>query len=107
MRANEEKNEVSMQAGEAEARFVDTVAGRRRAEDALRESEERYRRLVELSPAAIAVHSEGKFVYANAAGARLLGAAKAEELIGKPVLDVVHPDYVEFVKRRIRQNQEE
>ena len=106
MRASERKYEFPARAGE-EARSVDAVAGRRRAEDALRESEERYRRLVELSPASIAVHSGGKFVYANAAGARLLGAAEAEELIGKPVLDFVHPDHAEFVKRRIRRNQEQ
>lgn len=76
------------------------------AEAALRESEERYRRLVELSPEAIIVHSEGKFVYVNPAAQRLWGASRPEELIGKPVLDVVHPDSRDIVMRRIREVEE-
>src|SRR6266850_5159887 len=54
------------------------------AEVALRESEERYRRLVELSPEAIIVHSERKLAYVNPAAQRLWGASSPEELIGKP-----------------------
>jgi PAS domain S-box-containing protein len=73
----------------------------------LRESEERYRQLVELSPDAIAVHSEGKIVYINPAGARLLGAASSEQLIGKPVMDFLHPDYRDMVKERIGRVSEE
>ena len=76
------------------------------AEAALRESEERYRRLVELSPEAIIVHSEGKFVYVNPAAQRLWGVSRPEELIGKPVLDVVHPDSRDIVMRRIREVEE-
>ncbi len=68
----------------------------------LKESEERYRRLVELSPEAIAVHSQGKIAYINAAGAKLLGANSPAELIGFPVLHFVHPNYVEKAKERIR-----
>lgn len=73
------------------------------AEAALRESEERYRRLVELSPEAIIVHSEGKFVYVNPAAQKLWGASCPEELIGKAILDVVHPDSRDIVRRRIRE----
>ncbi|MCC3495063.1 MAG: EAL domain-containing protein [Microcoleus sp. PH2017_40_RAT_O_B] len=73
----------------------------------LQESEERYRRLVELSPEAIAVHSQGKIVYINAAGAKLLGARSPAELIGFPVLDIVHPNYVEKARERMRQVEEE
>lgn len=68
----------------------------------LKESEERYRRLVELSPEAIAVHSQGKIAYINAAGAKLLGASSPEALIGFPVLHFIHPNYVEIVTERIR-----
>jgi len=68
----------------------------------LQESEERYRRLVELSPEAIAVHSQGKIAYINAAGAKLLGASSPEALIGFPVLHFVHPNYVETARERIR-----
>ncbi|MBD1829694.1 EAL domain-containing protein [Microcoleus vaginatus GB1-A2] len=73
----------------------------------LQESEERYRRLVELSPEAIAVHSEGKIAYINAAGAKLLGASSPEALIGFPVLHFVHPNYLETARERIRQVEKE
>ncbi|HWR82053.1 MAG TPA: PAS domain S-box protein [Candidatus Deferrimicrobium sp.] len=66
------------------------------------EDQERYRRLVDLSPVPIAVHSEGKVVYVNDAAVRLFGAASADELLGKPALSFVHPDYLEVVKERIR-----
>ncbi|MGC1454331.1 MAG: response regulator, partial [Nitrospirota bacterium] len=55
---------------------------RRRMEDAIRESEERYRKLVELSPDGISIHAEGKFVFMNPAGARMLGAAHPDQIIG-------------------------
>ena len=68
------------------------IAQRQQSEEALRESEERYRCLVELSPETIAVHSEGKIDYINPAGAKLFGAASPAELIGKPLLALVDPD---------------
>ena len=80
---------------------------RARAEVALRESEERYRLLVELSPETILVQSEGKIAYINPAGIKLLGTTASEELIGRPLLDRVHPNYREFVQKQIQQVQEE
>jgi PAS domain S-box-containing protein len=73
-----------------------------KAEDALQESEARYRALVELSPEAIAIHEDGKFVYVNPAGAKLIGASKPEELIGKSVLDIVHPDFRDIARIRVQ-----
>jgi diguanylate cyclase (GGDEF)-like protein/PAS domain S-box-containing protein len=70
------------------------VTDRAQAEAALRESEERYQRLVEHSPQAIAVHQDGAFVYLNPAAVRLLGAESEAELLGRPVVDVMHPDDV-------------
>lgn len=72
----------------------------------LRESEERYRSLVELSPDAIVVQSEGNIVYVNPAGVRLLGADSSEEILGRPVLDFIHPDCHETVRERMRLVQE-
>ncbi len=68
---------------------------------ALKESEEKYRSLVELSPDAIAVHREGNFLYINPAGAMLFGASNAGEIIGRRVLDLIHPGYREMVKEKI------
>lgn len=85
----------------------ETQQERQQAEVALRESEERYRRLVEMSPEAIALYCEEKFVYTNAAGARLLGATSPQKLIGTSIWDVVHPDYVQLVKQRVKQVEEQ
>jgi len=74
---------------------------RKQSEEELRESEERYRCLVEVSPDTVAVHANGKIVYINPAGIKLLRAHDRSELIDKPVLDIVHPDYKELVRQRV------
>ncbi len=74
---------------------------RAQAEKALRESEERYRMLIEHSPDGISVFCEGKIVYINPAGLKLIRADSSERLLGKPVMDFVHPDYKDIVRERI------
>jgi two-component system sensor histidine kinase UhpB len=78
---------------------------RQRTEAALRESEDRYRRLVESSPVAILVSVEGVIAYVNEAGLSLFGAPTMEELVGKSLLDVVHADHRAGVSERIDQVQ--
>ena len=80
---------------------VTRLVERHRMEEVLKESEERYRRLVELSPDAIVVHQDGKFTYLNPAAVNLWGAATADDLIGKSIYDVVHPDYCSHVTERV------
>jgi PAS domain S-box-containing protein len=83
---------------------VSQLIGRLRA---ARETEERYRILVESSPEPIAVHSQGVIVYANPAAARLMGADEPSQLLGMPVLGFVHPDDRQIVIDRIRRTQQE
>ena len=79
------------------------ITERKQAEEELRESEERYRSLVELSPDAIVVHRDGRFVFANSAAARLFGADQASDLIGRSNLDLVHPDFRDLARKRTEQ----
>jgi len=72
---------------------------RRRAEEALRESEERYRHLVESLFETIAIYSEGRFMYVNSSGAKLYGVNTADELIGKPITDFIQPDHLEVIEQ--------
>ncbi len=51
----------------------------------------------------ISIQVEGKIVFINAAGAKMLGTAIPESLVGKPILDFVHPDYREIAAERMRQ----
>ncbi|MBZ5608580.1 MAG: PAS domain S-box protein [Acidobacteriia bacterium] len=75
---------------------------RNQTEKALRESEERYRRLVELSPSGIAIYQNGRIVYINPAGTRLLGASSPKEIVGKPVLELIHPGCRAEAEERLR-----
>ena len=82
-------------------RSIRYAVERARASRALRESEERYHRLVELSPDAILVHADGEIVFVNGAGVKLLGADAAEQIVGRPIKKFVRHDRQDGVGRRI------
>ena len=77
--------------------------GRRRSDEALKNSEERYRRLVDLSPDAVLIIQRGKVVFVNPAGVKLLAARGPEDILGRSALDFVHPDEHAAVLARMRE----
>jgi PAS domain S-box-containing protein len=80
---------------------------RRQAEQALLFSEERYRSLVELSPDALFVQIEDRIVFINTAGVKLFGATSSDELVGKPVRDIVEGRCWKTLQQHLRRMQEE
>lgn len=78
------------------------IADRRRVEDALRESESRYRALVEVSPDAVIVQQERRVVFVNPAALKLCGANAPNQLLGKDFLSFVHESERAGVARQIR-----
>ncbi|MBN1563074.1 MAG: PAS domain-containing sensor histidine kinase [Anaerolineae bacterium] len=80
---------------------VQDITEQIKAQQALQESETRYRTLVEMSPETILVHCQGKVVYINPAGVRLFGAAEARDLIGVPIMNFIHPDFHAQTRLRV------
>jgi PAS domain S-box-containing protein len=87
--------------------FASDITERRRAEAALRESEERFRSVVDAAPEAIYIQTEGLMTYVNPAAVRLYGAESAAQLVGQPLLDRIHPYFRESVRERMRLVREE
>lgn len=73
-----------------------------KTEKIAKEKDVLYKSLVDLSPDTIAVHSGGKMLMVNAAGAKLLKIKNKNDVIGKPVMDFVHPDSRPMVIKRIK-----
>ncbi|EDL63841.1 hypothetical protein BSG1_13231 [Bacillus sp. SG-1] len=71
-----------------------------------KESEDQYRSLVEMSPDIIAVIRDGKFVYMNAAGSRVLGAKDPDSLIGEDILKVASEKDVGMIRKSISEYSE-
>ncbi|MCW9088353.1 MAG: PAS domain S-box protein [Gammaproteobacteria bacterium] len=79
------------------------VSREREAGRALQASEARYRNLVESSPLGIFVQCDGEFVFINPKAVRLLGAQSSEQIVGRQVLDFIHPDSHDLIAERLRQ----
>jgi PAS domain S-box-containing protein len=69
---------------------------------ALADSEQRFRRLVEALSDALFVISQERIVFGNPSGARLLGAERPEQIVGKELSEIVHPCSLASIRRRIQ-----
>ena len=82
------------------------ITERKNIEANLSASEERYRSLAEWTPEPIVVHGAGKTLYVNPAAIKMFGATSASDLVGKPTLDLIHPDFRKTVAERLKVNAE-
>ncbi len=69
------------------------ITGRKKAEDALRQSETRFRTLVEQNLVGIYIFRDGQFIYVNPKLAEIFGYSNPEEIVfGKRTLDLIAPE---------------
>jgi PAS domain S-box-containing protein len=81
----------------------DDITTLKRANEILRESDQRFRSLLDNAPDAVYVQTNQRIIYANQATLRLLRAERQEQLLGQPVLDFVAPEWREMVRQRMQQ----
>ncbi|MCI0461071.1 MAG: PAS domain S-box protein [Gemmataceae bacterium] len=86
--------------------FLDITA-RRRAEQALRESEERLRRFFEAAFEGIAFHQNGTILDANGPFAAMFGYDRPEDVIGRHVLDFAAPSSRDLLLANLRAGHEQ
>jgi PAS domain S-box-containing protein len=63
---------------------------------------ELYQSLFEHLPVGVVIHQDGKFVRCNKKAIEIFGAKFEDEIIGKPIIEFVHPDYRKIVTERIK-----
>ncbi|MCK9263230.1 MAG: PAS domain S-box protein [Deltaproteobacteria bacterium] len=83
-------------------RLKQEIAERRKAEDAIRRSEEQYRLVVENANEGIAIAQNGAFRLVNPKLSEMIGYSQ-EELLSKPLDDLIHPQDRQMVITRHRQ----
>lgn len=70
------------------------------------EIEERYNKILQFSSDAVFIHNNGIIVYANAMAIKLMEAEREEDILNKNILDFIHKDFREVVKKRIKHTRE-
>ena len=78
------------------------ITNRRRLEEILGRREEQFRAMVEGAPTGMYISADGIFQYLNPAACAMFGAASADEILGRHVLERIHPDSRSAVIERIR-----
>jgi PAS domain S-box-containing protein len=78
------------------------IHAQKKIEESLRESEERFRTLIESAPVSVLLVQNGRYVYGNPASARLLGHESPEALVGMNALETIAPEYLDHVRKRMQ-----
>ena len=86
--------------------FATDTTERKRFKESLKQSETRFRGLVEMAPEPIFVHHDGVIVYANSAFFSSLGISCLEDLQEKKVWEIVAPKDSELLKKRTLMQQQ-
>ncbi len=102
------KNNLMRLAPAIERAMRDTAVrlDRKRAQDELRESEDRYKGLIDVAFDGMVIHHEGIIKTANRAFATMFGYASVEELLGRFALDLIAPESRSFVETQLREKYE-
>ena len=82
--------------------IVEDITDRREAERAVRRSEAAFRTLIEAAPDGIAVYRDDRLVFVNPAFVSELGFDDQEQLLGRDIRDLIHPDYREQFNEHTR-----
>ena len=80
--------------------YIYDITERKKAEETLSESELKYKTVTENSLAGVFIHQDDKYVFVNDKFAEMHGY-KADELLGKPHYELIHPDQREAIKERV------
>ncbi|WP_243700493.1 PAS domain S-box protein [Halorussus pelagicus] len=99
-------DEDDLELAEVLMSHVTAVISRIDSQSALRESEEKYRTLVEGSHDAIFIHSGKQFRFVNDRVSEMTGYSE-EELLGMPIWNVVHEDDRDRVRELIKRRESE
>ena len=78
------------------------ISEQKQAEQALKDSEERFRRFSDVTSEGLVFHEQGKIVDANEALVKIFGYSNASELIGKNLLDFIAPEARPTVIKQIQ-----
>jgi PAS domain S-box-containing protein len=84
--------------------IFEDITQRKKAERKIEESEERYHTLVDISPDAVIIHRDGKIFFMNPAALALMGASHLDEMLGKNILDFIHPEFRGAVRENIQKD---
>ncbi|MCT7951514.1 PAS domain S-box protein [Ancylothrix sp. C2] len=82
------------------------ITDRKRTEESLKLSEERYRRLVDLCPDGIYVAQKEIIKFVNSAAVNILGCVSEKDLVGKSIFNFIHPDYRLIAQQRLHKLEE-
>jgi len=102
-RATEQVGKLLEESDRVRKALLSILEDVKRTEQELRDSEERYRLLVENASEAIYVVQDGTFMFANATCARLLGLEKGASLVGRRLDEFLLEDQRDFVQRHHRE----
>jgi two-component system sporulation sensor kinase A len=92
---------ANRQVDQLEGQVRSTKDRNNRAEEALVESDRRFRRLIEFSPDAMFIKRANRIVFANQRCLKLFGASSPEQVLGKTVFDFIHPDFHAIMTERL------